>query len=51
MGIDPERVDYLRLASTLGHIKPHRIEQRGEAIRGVQTNFDLVDEFKRLRIG
>jgi uncharacterized protein (DUF362 family) len=50
MGIDPEKVQYLRLAADLGHVHPERIDQRGETIASVQTNFALIDEYKSLRL-
>ncbi|HTB17895.1 MAG TPA: DUF362 domain-containing protein [Bryobacteraceae bacterium] len=51
MGIDPEKVSYLRMAADLGHVRPERIEQRGETIASVRTNFALIDEYKDLRLG
>jgi uncharacterized protein (DUF362 family) len=51
MGINPEKVSYLRMAADLGHVHPERIEQRGETIASVQTNFALTDDFKDLRLG
>jgi uncharacterized protein (DUF362 family) len=50
MGIDPEKVNYLRMAADLGHVRPGRIEQRGETIASVQTNFELISDFKDLRL-
>lgn len=52
MGIDPSRVDYLRMASerALGTIEEANIEQRGETIRSVSTHFDLIAKFKELRL-
>ncbi len=51
MGIDPERVEYLRMASDrLGIIEEARIEQRGEAIRSVRTNFNLISQFQQIRL-
>jgi uncharacterized protein (DUF362 family) len=50
MGIDPEKMDYLRLAADLGHVHTGRIEQRGETIASVRTNFALLDEYKSLRL-
>jgi uncharacterized protein (DUF362 family) len=50
MGIDPEKMDYLRMAADLGHVHTGRIEQRGETIASVQTNFALIDEYKNLRL-
>jgi uncharacterized protein (DUF362 family) len=50
MGINPEKVSYLRMAADLGHVRPERIEQRGETIASVRTNFELLDDFKDLRL-
>jgi uncharacterized protein (DUF362 family) len=50
MGIDPEKMGYLRLAADLGHVHTQRIEQRGETIASVQTNFALIDQYKGLRL-
>lgn len=50
MGIDPEKVDYLRLAADLGHVRGTRIEQRGEVVESVQSNFELIDRFRHLRL-
>jgi uncharacterized protein (DUF362 family) len=50
MGIDPEKVDYLKMAADLGHVHAPRIDQRGETVADVQTNFALLDEFKGLRL-
>ena len=50
MGIDPEKMDYLRMAANVGHIHPERIEQRGETIASVHTNFALMEEYKYLRL-
>ena len=50
MGIDPEKVDYLRMGADLGHVHSERIEQRCEAIAQVRSNFVLIDEYKNLRL-
>jgi len=51
MGIDPARVGYLRMASDkLGVTEEPRIEQRGEAIRNVRTNFSLIEPFRQYRL-
>jgi uncharacterized protein (DUF362 family) len=51
MGIDPAKVEYLRMASdNLGNVEESRIEQRGEKIRDVRTNFALIDSFRGLRL-
>ena len=44
MGIDPYKVSYLERADNwLGPISTSSIEQRGETIASVQTNFELID--------
>ena len=50
MGIDPEKIEYLRLASAEGHVREPSIEQRGEAIAQVRTPFQLIPEFQHLRL-
>ncbi|HYL35872.1 MAG TPA: DUF362 domain-containing protein [Bryobacteraceae bacterium] len=50
MGIDPEKIDYLRMAADLGHVHASRIEQRGESVASVQTNFALIPEYQALRL-
>ena len=51
MGIDPARVEYLkRAADVLGVTEESRIEQRGEAIASVRTNFQLIKEYTHLRL-
>jgi uncharacterized protein (DUF362 family) len=51
MGIDPLRIEYLRLASSLGQIDEERIQQRGEPIAQVHMAFDLIPEFRHVRLG
>jgi len=48
MGVDPEKVEYLRQAADLGHVKPAGIDQRGETIASLQTNFQLIPAFSSL---
>jgi uncharacterized protein (DUF362 family) len=44
MGIDPYKVSYLERADNwLGPISDKSIEQRGETIASVRTNFNLID--------
>ena len=51
MGIDPAKVEYLQMASDrLGIIEESRIEQRGEPLKNVRTNFELVKQFQQLRL-
>lgn len=50
MRIDPERIGYLRLASHLGHLQQARIEQCGEPVSSVQTEFKLIETFQSIRL-
>ncbi|MGH9667779.1 MAG: DUF362 domain-containing protein, partial [Bryobacteraceae bacterium] len=50
MGIDPDRIDYLRMSAALGHAAENRIEQRGEKIAAVRTNFTMLPQFDSLRL-
>jgi len=50
MGIDPERVEYIRITAERGHAHPGRIDQRGESIQSVQTKFALIDALKNVRL-
>jgi len=50
MGIDPEKIEYLQLASGRGHVREASIEQRGEAIEQVRTPFELIPEFQHIRL-
>ncbi len=51
MGIDPAKVEYLRRASdTLGVTAENRIEQRGETVGSVRTNFELIKQFRDYRL-
>jgi uncharacterized protein (DUF362 family) len=49
MGIDPALVSYLRLADARGQTEEARVEQIGEAVRAVRTNFELIPQFRALR--
>ena len=51
MGIDPEKIGYLRLASVQGNVREERIEQRGESIAALATRFELIPEFRHVRLG
>ncbi len=52
MGIDPAKVEYLHMAAdgALGNIEEAHIEQRGEGIRSVRAQFELIANFKELRL-
>src|SRR6266851_562685 len=39
MGIDPERLEYLRLTAGRGHLRAERIDQRAESVATVNTDF------------
>jgi hypothetical protein len=50
MGIDPSKVVYLQNSGSLGNATDQSIEQRGEKIAAVRTDFALIDEFRHLRL-
>ena len=51
MGIDPAKVEYLQMASdVLGVTDESRIEQRGENIASLRTNFELIQQYSHLRL-
>jgi uncharacterized protein (DUF362 family) len=52
MGIDPAKMEYLRMADdgNLGNIDELEIEQRGEKVSEVRTNFALIENFRGLRL-
>jgi len=50
MGIDPEKIEYLRLVSDQGHVAEPWIEQRGETIPQVRSPFELIPQFQHLRL-
>jgi uncharacterized protein (DUF362 family) len=51
MGIDPSKVEYLQMAADkLGVVEETRIDQHGEGISSVRTNFQLIKEFHDLRL-
>jgi uncharacterized protein (DUF362 family) len=50
MGLNPARVEYLAMSEHLGASLESDIEQRGERIGSVRTNFQVVGEFSHLRL-
>ncbi len=50
MRINPSRIHYLRLAAAPSRLEEQNIRQIGEAIRNVQTPFDLIEPFQSLRL-
>ena len=50
MGIDPAMLEYLRLTAERGHVGANRIEQRGESIASVRTDFVLPANFRHCRL-
>ena len=50
MGVDPEKIEYLRQGATLGHVHASRIDQRGEAISSLRQDFQLLPDFQSLRL-
>ena len=50
MGIDPEKLEYLRLGAERGRLQAERIDQRGEPVASVRTDFALIASRKVLRL-
>ncbi|MCC7175576.1 MAG: DUF362 domain-containing protein [Bryobacterales bacterium] len=50
MGIDPGKIDYLRSADTLGQTIEANVRQTGEPVRAVRTPFQLLPQFRQLRL-
>jgi len=51
MGIDPAKVEYLQMAADkYGVIEESRIDQRGENIRPLRTDFKLIKEYAGIRL-
>lgn len=50
MGIAPGKIEYMQLAAGLGAIDARQIEQRGERVDAVSTQFKLIKEFENLRL-
>lgn len=50
MGIDPARVKYLQLSAGNGQIDAANVQQSGETLASVQTDFELFGEFKDWRL-
>lgn len=49
MGIEPARIEYLEASAHLGNATEPAIEQRGESLASVQTDYSLIREFEELR--
>lgn len=50
MGIDPARLEYLAASNGLGNFYEADIQQRGEPIASVRTNFQLIEKFADFRL-
>lgn len=46
MGVDPVRIEYLRMAAAMGHIRSARTEQRGETVASVQSKWHMAPGFE-----
>lgn len=51
MGIDPAKIAYLKLATHLGQSAGEMIDQRGEHISAVRTDFALMERWQHIRLG
>lgn len=50
MRLDPNKIQYLQLAQSRGGTNPNNIRQIGETIDSVQTPFELIPEWRSLRL-
>ena len=50
MGVDPARVGYIEMSAHLGNASEAAIDQRGEPIADLRTDFSLIREFDELRL-
>lgn len=51
MGIDPSKIEYLQMAEDrLGVVEESRIEQRGERVAVVRTDFQLIEQYRDFRL-
>jgi uncharacterized protein (DUF362 family) len=51
MRIDPQKIKYLAKAGEfLGNLAAERIEQIGERLESVRQDFQVIDDFKNLKI-
>ena len=51
MGIDPKQISYLQMARGVENLGEGAFRQTGERIASVRTNFELVEEWKGIRLG
>ncbi|HEY3741332.1 MAG TPA: DUF362 domain-containing protein [Bryobacteraceae bacterium] len=51
MGIEPAKLEYLATSNGLGNFYEADIQQRGESIASVRTNFKLLEKFAEIRLG
>jgi uncharacterized protein (DUF362 family) len=50
MGLDPAKIEYLKLAADLGATVAGQIDQRGESPTALRVDFKLIREFEKLRL-
>jgi uncharacterized protein (DUF362 family) len=50
MGIDPQKIPYLKQAESYGQTVETNVRQVGEPIRSVRTAFDLLPVFRSIRL-
>ncbi|HVW07995.1 MAG TPA: hypothetical protein VHC90_05405, partial [Bryobacteraceae bacterium] len=50
MGIDPKKIEYLRIARGEENLGENAFRQVGENIRAVHTDFQLIDDWKGIRL-
>ncbi len=50
MRIDPRKVSYLNMEAPPGRLEPEGVEVIGESLESVQTPFELIPQFRSLRL-
>jgi uncharacterized protein (DUF362 family) len=50
MGMDPSRLKYLEYSAKAGQLQAENVEQSGETIASVQTDFELFGDFREWRL-
>jgi len=48
--IDPKKIEYLRIARSEENLGENAFRQVGENIRAVRTDFQLIEEWKSIRL-
>ena len=50
MGIDPKKIEYLRIARGEENLGENAFRQVGENVQSVRTDFQLINEWKAIHL-